>query len=193
MTQRLSIALIAFGLVLGCTPAFTEEGSDGKEKTAMDITVESPSIKEGKPIPVEFTADGEDVSPPLSWSGLPESTEALALICDDPDAPMPQPWVHWVIYNIPAGAKGLPRALPADAVLDAPADLKGATQGPTGWGKPGYRGPAPPKGKVHHYHFTLYALDAGLDLKPGLNKDKLLAAIEGHVIGKGELIGTYER
>ncbi len=193
MTQRLSIALIAFALVLGCIPAFSQEGSDGKDTKALPITVESPGFEDGKPIPVEFTADGEDVSPRLTWGDLPKSTKALALICDDPDAPTPKPWVHWVIYNIPAAAKGLPRALPADAVLEEPPDLKGATQGKTGWGKPGYRGPAPPKGKVHHYHFTLYALDAGPDLKPGLNKGQLLEAIEGHVIAKGQLIGTYHR
>ena len=164
-----------------------------KSDTPAKIEVSSTKLKAGEPFPVDYTVDGADVSPPLAWKGLPEGTRQLALICDDPDAPTPQPWVHWVIYNIPASSKGLPEKLPTDAKLTKPADLAGAVPGRTGWGKPGYRGPAPPPGPVHHYHFTLYALDDELDLKEGLNKKALIEAIEGHVIGKGELVATHQR
>lgn len=158
------------------------------------LTVESEKIKANEPIPAEYTADGKDTSPPLSWKGAPEGTKQFALIMDDPDAPTPKPWVHWVVYNIPASVTKLPEGIAADAEIKEPKELAGAIQGLTGWRKPGYRGPAPPKGSgVHHYTFKVYALDTGLELKPGLNKDDLLKAIEGHVIGEGELAGTYER
>jgi Raf kinase inhibitor-like YbhB/YbcL family protein len=160
----------------------------------MTISVESPAFGHGQPIPQKYTGDGEDVSPQLRWSPVPEGTRQLALICDDPDAPTPQPWVHWVIYGIPAEVTTLPESLPGQSTLDAPA---GARQGANSWSSGqtiGYRGPAPPRGHgVHHYHFKLYALDAPLDLPPGADKPTLLKAMEGHVLGQGELVGTYQR
>ncbi len=167
---------------------------DAQETAMAKIKLQSPKLKAGEVIPVDYTGDGRDVSPPLAWSDLPSGTRQLALICDDPDAPTPTPWVHWVIYKIPASAKGLPEGLPRDAELKSPPELAGVLQGPTGWRQPGYRGPAPPRGHgVHHYHFKLYALEAALNLQPGLGKDALLKAIEGHVIGQGELVVTYQR
>jgi Raf kinase inhibitor-like YbhB/YbcL family protein len=157
------------------------------------LTVTSPTLKAGETIPAEYTADGRNISPPLQWSGAPSSTKEFAVICDDPDVPMPQPFVHWVIYKIAGTAKGLPENIPIDPAAQMPADVAGAVQGTSGFRRPIYRGPAPPPGKPHHYHFKVYAIDAVLDLKPGLTKAELLEAIKGHVVGEGELVAIYER
>lgn len=157
----------------------------------MSITVRSTAFEDGQPIPGRHTEDGEDLSPELSWSGLPAEAKELALIVDDPDAPTEEPWVHWVIYRIPANIEALAEGIPYASVLAAPA---GALQGLNTWETVGYRGPAPPPGHgTHHYHFRLYALDAALELEAELDKSTLLAAIKGHVLAQGELIGTYER
>ncbi|HXG86962.1 MAG TPA: YbhB/YbcL family Raf kinase inhibitor-like protein [Vicinamibacterales bacterium] len=162
--------------------------------TPAAITVTSPAFKHGQPLPVDYTADGKNISPPLMWTGAPVGTKELVLIHEDPSAPTPQPFVHWVVYKIPATAKGLPENISADPAVAMPAALTGAVQGISGFRRAGYRGPAPPKpGKVHHYHFIVYALDAPLDVQPGLNKKQLLAAMKGHIIGQGEIVGTYER
>lgn len=157
------------------------------------LTVTSPTLKAGDTIPRDYTADGKNVSPPLQWSGAPASTKEFAVILDDPDVPMPQPFVHWVIYKIPGTATGLPENIPIDPAASMPAEIAGAVQGLSGFKRPIYRGPAPPPGKPHHYHFKVYALDAVLDLKPGLTKAELLEAIKGHVVGEGELVAIYER
>ena len=157
----------------------------------MKIT--SRAFGPGQPIPVKYTGDGDDKSPPLALANVPSGAKTLALIVDDPDAPTPQPWVHWVIFNIPAGAAGLPEAEPRKGKLIEPA---GATQGVNSWPSDnlGYRGPAPPRGHgVHHYHFKLYALDTSLNLDPGITKNDLLAAMKNHILAEAELIGTYER
>lgn len=159
----------------------------------MTIQVTSTAFAEGKVIPKKYTGEGEDVPPPLAWSNLPEGTKQIALICDDPDAPGPQPWVHWVIYNLPADATGLPEGVPRGPRLKAPA---GGLQGKNSWDSDniGYRGPLPPKGHGRHrYYFKLYALDVQLSLEPGLSKDALLKKIEGHVLAQGQLMSTYER
>jgi len=163
------------------------------DKPIAKLTLESPKLVEGQPIPVQFTEDSKNLSPPIQWKDLPKGTRQLALICDDPDAPTAEPFVHWVIYNIPGDAKELPEGLPRDATLKAPKDLVGAMQGKNGWGQAGYHGPAPPKGKIHHYHFKLYALDTALILNPGLEKKGLLKGIEGHVLAQGEIVVTYQR
>ena len=157
------------------------------------LTVSSPTLKAGETIPRDYTADGKNVSPPLQWSGAPASTKEFAVICDDPDVPMPQPFVHWVIYKIPGTAKGLPENIPIDPAAPMPTEIAGAVQGTSGFRRPIYRGPAPPPGKPHHYHFRVYAIDAVLDLKPGLTKAELLEAIKGHIVGEGELVAIYER
>jgi len=163
-----------------------------KELPKMNVTTEA--FEPGGPIPQKYTGEGEDVSPALSWSGTPEGTKQIALICDDPDAPTKDPWVHWVIFAIPADAKGLPEGVPRDAELTSPA---GAKQGLNSWPKDniGYRGPMPPPGDgVHHYHFKVYALDAPVDLAPGkATKEALLKAMEGHILAQAEVVGTYER
>ena len=157
------------------------------------IVVESPALKADQPIPRDYTADGRNVSPPLAWTGVPAGAKELAVVCEDPDAGNPPPFVHWVIYGIPATAKGLPENIPFEPGAPMPREVAGAVQGTSGFRRAIYRGPAPPPGKVHHYHFVVYALDTELDLKPGLTRAELLAAMQGHVIGQGELVATYER
>jgi len=152
----------------------------------MDIRITSGAFEQGGKIPVKYTCDGQDVSPPLSWEGVPEGTKALAIICDDPDAPMGT-WVHWVLFNIPPGVTELPENVPAQPTLE-----NGAVHGINDFRNYGYGGPCPPGG-THRYFFKIYALDAKVDLKPGATKAQLLDAMEGHILGKGELMGTYSR
>ena len=160
----------------------------------MSVKVTSSAFAEGEQIPKKYTGEGQDVSPPLVWSDLPAGTQELALICDDPDAPTEEPWVHWVIYKIPTSLTGLPEGIARLLRLKTPA---GVLQGLNSWSKGqniGYRGPMPPAGHgVHHYHFTLYALEAKLVAEPGLDKKTLLREIDEHVLGEGELVGTYQR
>jgi hypothetical protein len=160
----------------------------------MAIEVTSTAFAKGAPIPRKFTGEGDDVSPPLAWSGLPAETKELALICDDPDAPTPEPWVHWVIAKIPAETTGLPEGVPRTPRPKQPA---GAVQGKNSWpaGEAiGYRGPMPPPGHGRHrYYFKLYALRSKLAVEPGVSKKQLLAAMSGQVIEEGGLMGTYER
>lgn len=159
----------------------------------MAMVMSSTAFGEGQPIPVRHAGDGDDVSPELRWDGVPQGAVELAMICDDPDAPTPQPWVHWVIYGLSPQTASLPEGIER---VESPPQVSGATQGANGWPAEnlGYRGPAPPPGHgVHHYHFRLYALDATLDLEPGIDKTGLLAAMEGHVLAEAEVVGTYER
>ncbi len=157
----------------------------------MSLVLRSPAFADGHPIPRRYTGDGEDLSPPLSWLGLPPQARALALIVDDPDAPSSEPWVHWVIYKLPADEQGLVEGIPPVAKPESPA---GCLQGKNSWGTVGYRGPAPPRGHgTHHYIFRLFALKDALDLPEGLDKDGLLSAIEGHVIAEAQTTGTYRR
>ena len=161
----------------------------------MTIFVTSPAFADQDRIPVRFTGDGQDVSPPLAWDNLPEGTKELALICDDPDAPTDEPWVHWVIYKIPANATGLPENVPKLPRLKNGDIL----QGQNSWSTPsrpsiGYRGPLPPRGDGdHRYQFTLYALSGKLIAKPGVTKEQLLAEMEGHILATGQLVGLYSR
>lgn len=153
----------------------------------MRIELSSPAFQEGQTIPKQHTGDGADTSPPLHWADPPPATKSLALICDDPDAPVGT-WVHWVLFNLPADLRTLDPAVPVDDVLD-----NGAKQGKNDFGAIGYGGPAPPRGKPHRYFFKLYALDTMLDLPAGATKAQLLAAMKGHVNAEGQLMGTYSR
>jgi Raf kinase inhibitor-like YbhB/YbcL family protein len=159
---------------------------------AGPIEVSSPAFTDNATLPREYTADGRNVSPPLAWSNLPAATRSIALVCEDPDAGNPPPFVHWVIYNIPPAAKGLPENIPFEPDAPMPAEIAGAVQGISGFRRPIYRGPAPPPGKPHHYHFVVYALDID-GLPKGLTRADLLEAIKDHVVGRGELVATYER
>ncbi|HEU4851436.1 MAG TPA: YbhB/YbcL family Raf kinase inhibitor-like protein [Telluria sp.] len=156
----------------------------------MSLTITSEAFGAGASIPAQYTCDGSDVSPPLSWTGVPAGTKSLALIVDDPDAPDPaapqRTWVHWVLYNIPADATGLPAGV-------KPEQLPAGTRiGQNDWKKAAYGGPCPPIGR-HRYLFKLYALNEVLSELGPVTKAHLEKAIDDFVIEKAELIGTYER
>ncbi|MGE4297598.1 MAG: YbhB/YbcL family Raf kinase inhibitor-like protein [Desulfovibrionaceae bacterium] len=151
----------------------------------------STAFVEGAAIPARFTCDGEDVSPPLAWDGVPEGTQRFALVCDDPDAPVGV-WDHWILFNIPGTATGLPEAMPADAIQPLGTVAQKAAHGLNSWGRTGYGGPCPPSG-THRYYFTLYALDTQLPLKAGVRKADLVRAMEGHILGQARLLGRYAR
>ncbi len=156
----------------------------------MSFTLTSSAFTHQGEIPVKYTCDGEDLSPPLSWKGLPDGTRSLALIVDDPDAPDPKApkmtWVHWVLYNISPAAAGLEEGV---AQRNLP---QGTLPGLNDWKRTGYGGPCPPVGR-HRYFHKLYALDIILgDLKKP-TKGELERAMQGHVLAQAELVGTYER
>jgi len=152
----------------------------------MEIKITSTDFDEGSMIPRSYTCDGEDVSPPLAWTGVPEGTKSLVLICDDPDAPVGT-WVHWVLFNLPADINGLPANVPPDKVIE-----NGGRHGMNDFRKFGYGGPCPPGG-THRYYFKLYALDAEINLDAGINKAQLVKAMEGHILAQGQLMGRYKR
>lgn len=158
------------------------------------LSLTSPAFEHQGEIPVRFTCEGEDVSPALDWARIPLGTQSLALIVDDPDAPDPKApkttWVHWVLYDIPAGAEAGAEGLP-EAV--EPNDLPpGTKEGLNDWKRTGWGGPCPPIGR-HRYFFKLYALDTLLADLEHPTKAQLEKAMEGHVLGYGELVGTYEK
>ncbi len=150
-------------------------------------------MRTGEMMPRDHAPDGRNLSPPITWTNLPAGTTQIAVMCQDHGAGNPPPWVHWIIYNIPGTASGLPQGLPFDSTQPMPTEIGGTVHGNNSWGLPMYRGPAPPQGSLHHYHFVVYALDAELNLPPGLDRQELLDAIEGHVIGQGDLVPMYER
>jgi Raf kinase inhibitor-like YbhB/YbcL family protein len=177
--------------VWGCAHGAADGTAAPDKGVPMTITIKSMAFEPGRPIPQQYTGDGKNISPALTWANVPPQTKELAIIMDDPDAPTPQPWVHWVIYKIQAGTTGLPEGVPAAATIREP---QGALQGVNSFGKVGYGGPAPPRGHgVHHYHFKIYALSEPLPDSSGLDKNKLLAAMQGKVLATGEVVGTYER
>ncbi len=156
----------------------------------MALELRSPAFEPNGEIPVRYTCDGQDVSPPLEWSGVPEGTKSLVLIVDDPDAPDPaaprMTWVHWVLYNIPPSATGLPEGV-------RPPDLPpGTRQGLNDWKRTGYGGPCPPIGR-HRYFHKLYALSEVLPDLGTPTKAELLRAMEGKILDQAELVGTYQR
>lgn len=189
LRPALATALMAVAGLIGCRSELEEPLEESAQWAKIELT--STALSEGQPIPQKYTGEGADLSPPLSWSDLPEGTQELALICDDPDAPRGT-WVHWVVYGIPATATELPEGFNGSDPRGR--EFVGVTEGKNSFGQIGYRGPMPPRGGgSHRYFFKLYALDAELQLKPGLDKPSLLDAMKGHVLGKGELMGTYER
>ena len=153
---------------------------------AMHLT--SAEFEAGGTIPTAYTCDGADTSPALAWTGVPGGTQSFALIVDDPDAPSGT-FTHWVLFNLPAQATGLPEDVPRESTLDS-----GARQGTNSFQKIGYGGPCPPRNHgAHRYYFKLYALDAMLDLASGASKEDLTAAMQGHVLAEGELMARYAR
>lgn len=153
----------------------------------MALEIKSPVFKEGGSIPPQYTCKGSDISPPLSWSGVPKGTKSMALICDDPDAPG-MTWVHWVVYNISPDKSGLKENLAKSGTLP-----DGTLQGITDFHKVGYGGPCPPPGGHHRYYFKLYALDKKLELKAGATKDILLKSMDGYILEEAQLMGKFKR
>lgn len=148
----------------------------------------SPAFKEGETIPVRYTCDGPDLSPPLEWTDPPAGTRAFVLICDDPDAPRGT-WVHWVWYDIPPELRRAPEGVPPD-----PEPPIGGKQGINDFRRYGYGGPCPPRGHgSHRYFFRLYALDAPTNLPPGATRAQVEAAMQGHVLASAQLMGRYSR
>jgi Raf kinase inhibitor-like YbhB/YbcL family protein len=202
MAGRLSVCLLLVALIGGgCarkaappetlpTPrgAVSEE-PPGAAAEPEGFQVTSEAFADGQPIPAKYTGDGEDASPDLSWGPkLPEKTQALAIIVDDPDAPSGT-FTHWLVYDMAATQTGLAAGVPPKEQLPSGE----GQQGKNSFGKLGYKGPAPPRGRPHHYHFTVYALDASTALAPGATRDELMRAMEGHIVGQAELVGTYQR
>lgn len=161
------------------------------ETVTRTMRIESPAFNDNMPIPSRYTEDDRNVSPPLSLSGVPREARELALLVEDPDAPTPKPWVHWLLAKIPPSTTDLPEGLSTGRSFRCPPF---GAEGQNSWGKPGYRGPAPPKGHgTHHYHFRLYALREPLDLADGFRKDDLMTAMRGKLIAQADMVGTYER
>ncbi|HOB26711.1 MAG TPA: YbhB/YbcL family Raf kinase inhibitor-like protein [Bacteroidales bacterium] len=153
---------------------------------STNIIVKSDSFSDGGMIPAKYTCDGANISPQLSWDNAPKDTKSFVLICEDPDAPMGT-FTHWILYDIPADVHELPENLPKDKVLP-----NGAKQGIADFKKIGYGGPCPPSG-THRYYFKLYSLDTLLNLEPGLKKEDILKAMNGHILAQGQIMGKYTR
>jgi len=177
MRMNRTLSVFTLSLSLALMPA-------GRGAGAFELS--STAFKAGEPIPTRHSCKGEDVSPPLAWSGAPKATRSFALICDDPDAPLAT-WIHWVYYDIPASVYALP-----EAIGPAEKPSPGGTSGKNSFRKAGYGGPCPPFG-THRYFFRLYALDTVLGLKAGATKKELVKAMNGHILGRAELMGTYRK
>ncbi len=193
--KTLLLSLLILG-VLPHTKASAAPQARKKAKTipqeaAMPLELKSTAFAANAAIPKKHTCDGADLSPELSWSGVPKGTKSLALIMDDPDAP-PGTWVHWVLYDLPPEVSKLSEGLPKKEAL-----ANGAKQGLC-WGvedfdRVGYYGPCPPPGSPHRYFFKLYALDKVLGLPSRQTKAQVLKALEGHILAQAELVGIYKR
>lgn len=188
MSKALSF-MLALLLLAGCggapAPANSapQAAATGQARSGS-LQISSPAFSEGEMIPARHTCDAENVSPPLQWAGVPPGAETLALIVDDPDAPLGT-WVHWVVFNLPATTTGLPEGVAAPAMLE-----NGAAQGVTSFRTAGYGGPCPPSG-THRYYFKLYALDTRLSLGGDASAAGLQKAMEEHVLAEAALMGRY--
>jgi Raf kinase inhibitor-like YbhB/YbcL family protein len=170
---------------LSLAVAFSQAAPQAGGKSMLSIS--SPRFSNGGVIAKEFTCDGPDLSPPLSWTDPPAETKSFALLVDDPDAPVGN-WNHWTAWNLSSSLRGLPENVSKEAHLS-----DGTRQGLNDFRKPGYNGPCPPPGKPHRYYFKLFALDATLDLKPNAGKKELEAAMKGHILAHAESMGRYGR
>lgn len=186
------LAKHALGVALSPVHAGDEKIASHQPGTAAPQTIQitSSAFTNGSAIPTVYTPQGIDTSPPLSWSGAPQQAKSLALIVEDPDAPFPQPYLHWVLFNLPPQTRELPIGVPTTATLS---QMGNARQLANDTKSCGWFGPKPPSGHgVHHYHFQLFALDTMLSAGADSTHDQLKKEMAGHVIGEGELIGTYE-
>jgi Raf kinase inhibitor-like YbhB/YbcL family protein len=191
------ISLFVLMATLGCR---WSDSLPAEDPSRLTIQLRSPAFADGGMIPKRFTCDGADRSPSLEWSGVPAQAVTLALICDDPDAPVGT-WSHWVVFNLPPKVGALEEGVPpseniAAAAAKAPEPaaeaLSAARQGKNDFGNSGYGGPCPPSG-THRYFFRIYALDSRLDLGPGATRSQVLKAITGHILAEGRLVGKYQR
>jgi Raf kinase inhibitor-like YbhB/YbcL family protein len=179
---------MVLGLLLVATTCQRQTSVAEASPMQSEMKLESPAFADGTPIPSRYTCEGEDISPELNWSNVPDGTQSFALIVDDPDAPDPRrpkrTWVHWVLYEIPRGAMHLPEG-------GQPSPL-GTREGVNDWERTGYGGPCPPIGE-HRYFFKLYALDVALGDLYEPSKAELEAAMTGHILAQADLVGTYEK
>ena len=184
------ILILILLLIISCSEggkhSKVEQNDLEEEGNMATIQLTSAKFKEGELITSNYTCDGQDISPPLKWSGVPQNTKSLALICDDPDAPVGT-WVHWVIYYIPPAMSELQEGIPTEETTS-----NGIKQGVNDFKKIGYGGPCPPGG-THRYYFKIYALDAELKLTSGAKKSDLERAMKGHILATGQLMGKYKR
>ncbi len=185
--RRLPATLEGYPVQLRVTGVITARAGGGG---SMAFILSSKAFAANAQIPKKHTCEGADVSPPLTWSGTPAGTKAFALINDDPDAPRPGGWVHWVLYDLPGSWVELPENVARQETLST---LGGARQGKNDFGKIGFNGSCPPPGKPHHYHFKLYALDTALGLTAGATRPEVERAMEGHVLGIATIVGIYQR
>jgi hypothetical protein len=194
--KRIIFLLLSIVLLSACAPSAAEPAQTVDDPLAMEeaasIQITSPAFAHEAPIPPQFSCVGDaasslkDISPALTWGEPPAGTQSFALIMDDPDAPGGT-WVHWVLFNIPASARGLPESIGANE-----AQPDGSLSGDNSWGRAGYGGPCPPSG-THRYFFKLYALDEMLAIPPGATKGELEKAMVGHILATGELMGTFTK
>lgn len=186
MFGQLVVLLLAAALA-GCGSRNRPRvGESAADSTSTGFALRSPAFENGGVIPQEYTGYGRDVSPALLWRNPPGGTESYALICEDLDAPA-GPFIHWVVYYMPAGRYELPKGLSGRALVN------GVRQGTNDFGSVGYRGPMPPPGRGHRYFFRLFALDTVLSLEPSVTAAELRAAMAGHILGEAGLFGTYRR
>jgi len=179
-SSSISLLFILFAALLaGCRSAASTPTETAKSEITLIVT--SPAFSEGETVPAKYTCDGSDLSPQLDWTSVPQGTQSLALIADDPDAPVGT-WVHWVLFDLPPDLVSLPEGSSGTG-----------TQGTNSFKKLTYGGPCPPKGSPHRYYFKLYALDTLLDLEEGASKAEVEKAMQGHILAQGQLMGKYGR
>jgi Raf kinase inhibitor-like YbhB/YbcL family protein len=196
MRRRTLLRSAAVAVTAGVAGVSAAGGNRGGRATTTEVqetnqfSITSSAWENGETIPTQYTCEGEDTSPPLSISNPPEETQAFALVMDDPDAPGP-PFVHWLLWNIPADAREIPAGVPNSETVE---ELDGAVQGANGSGDLGYVGPCPPEGDPQHtYLFSLYALEEPLDLDPGAEYDDVLTALFPKALARARYVGQYER
>lgn len=185
VSAAIALSTFVFLLPVNAGNSHAELGA-AKEVQLENLKVLTTAFASGAPIPTKYTADGEDIAPSLSWSAVPPKTKSIAVCVVDTDAPRGD-WWHWVLYGLDAKTTELKEGTAKTAVV------AGASQGKNDFGKTGYNGPSPPRGKVHHYYFRVFALDKMLSEKPGLDKVAFEKAIAGHILAHGETVGTYIR
>lgn len=186
----MTIPMRLFFAVCGCVGLAFSGCSNEIQPAADDaakIEVTSSAFQQGRPIPQKYTGQGDDVSPPLQWTGAPANTASFTVICEDPDAAAGI-FTHWVLFNLPPKTTAVPEGVAKTGALP-----DGSEQGQNSFNEIGYNGPMPPAGQRHRYFFKVYALDKMLGLESGADKEDVLRAIKGHVLAEGELMGTYQR